>query len=325
MIISRTPLRITLAGGGTDLPEFYSKHGGSVTSLAINKYIFVTFKKTILENIVKLRYMKTEEVDNVNKLSNERARVSLQKFNIFENCELTSMADLPSNSGLGSSGTYLVGVINALQTFCKSNMTKKEIADLACHLEMVELKEPVGKQDQYIASFGGIKTFNISKNGKVDVENFIMSQEDLTEFIKNNRIYYTGVKRSASEVLKNQTNNKENFEDKMKKIQELGYKFTEALKQKNFDEYGKLLDQHWKYKKALSNSISFSKVDNIYEELLNKNMILGGKIIGAGGGGFILLYTPKNHSMLDNFMADNQFTRVEYNIDNDGSKIIYGD
>jgi D-glycero-alpha-D-manno-heptose-7-phosphate kinase len=323
MIITRTPLRITLAGGGTDLPEFYSKFGGSVTSMAIDKYIYVTFKKTILEKIVKLRYLKTEEVDNINKLSNERARVSLKKFNIENQCELTSMADLPSNSGLGSSGTYLVGVINTLQKYRGKSMSKKEIADLACYLEMVELGEPVGKQDQFIASFGGIKTFNIDKSGEVAVENFFMENGDVSDFIERNRIYFTGVKRDASDVLKKQVENKNNFEDRMKRIQELSFKFLEALKDRRFDDYGSLLNEHWQQKKGLSNSVSISKVDKIYDELLQEKLILGGKIIGAGGGGFLWLYSHKNHEELDNKMTENGFTRIEYNLDRDGTKIIY--
>lgn len=323
MIISRTPLRITLAGGGTDLPGFYTKFGGSVLSMAINKYIYVTCNTILLNDILKLRYLQTEETKNVNNIKNERARVALQHFGVKNSCEITSMADLSANSGLGSSGSYLVGLINCLQIFTKKNLSIAEIAELACHLEMTELKEPVGKQDQYIASYGGIKTLDIQKDGSVSVSDFDFIDEDLNKFIVNNRIYSIDIKRNASDILRSQTVDIINFEEKMKSIREIGFKIIDALKMKKYDYYGSLLNEHWTQKKELSSLVTITKIDKVYEQLLKEKKILGGKIIGAGGGGFLLLYANKNHDELDMFMKSKNFFNVNYNIDSDGTKIIY--
>lgn len=323
MIITKAPLRITLAGGGTDLPDFYTKYGGSVTSMAIDKHIFVSFKRNILDNLVRLRYLKTEEVESINKLSNERARETLKHFKIFDQCEITSIGDLPASTGLGSSGSYLVSLITAIQQYKKFNMSKHDIAELACKIEMEELNEPVGKQDQFVASYGGIKTFNIDTNGNVSVENFEFNSSDLKAFINNNRIYYTGVQRSASEILKSQKTNQINFEDKMKKINELSSKFLVALKEKKYDQYGQLLNEHWMQKKALSPHMTTNNVDQLYYHLMNNGNILGGKIIGAGGGGFLLVYCNKNHSYVDEYMQSKGLIRLDYSVDFDGAKVVY--
>jgi len=323
MIITKAPLRITLAGGGTDLPDFYTKYGGSVTSMAIDKYIFVNFKRNILDNLVRLRYLKTEEVESINKLSNERARETLKHFKIFDQCEITSIGDLPASTGLGSSGSYLVALITAIQKYKNNNMSNHDIAELACKIEMEELNEPVGKQDQFIASYGGIKTFNINTNGNVSVENFEFSSDDLKTFINNNRIYYTGVQRSASDILKSQKTNQINFEDKMKKISDLSHKFVTSLKEKRYDHYGTLLNEHWMHKKALSPHMTTDNIDQIYYHLMNNGSILGGKIIGAGGGGFLLVYCNNNHSFVDDYMSSKGLIRLKYNVDFDGTKVIY--
>lgn len=324
MIIAKAPLRITLAGGGTDLPDFYSKYGGSVTSMAIDKYIYINFKKNILDKLVRLRYLKTEEVDNANKLSNERAREVLKYYNIYEQCEITSTGELPSSSGLGSSGSYLVALIAALEKFSGHSIDKHKIAELACKIEIDTLKEPVGKQDQFISSYGGIKTFNIDTNGSVTVENFDIPQIDAEEFITRNRIYYTGVQRDASSILKTQKTDKTRFEQNMRKIQELSSLFSSALKEKRYDDYGELLNLHWQQKRSLSSSMSNGEIDRLYQQLLDDKYILGGKIIGAGGGGFLLLYSHKDHQYLDEYMQHLGMPRMEYAIDHHGVKVIEG-
>lgn len=321
MIISRTPLRITLAGGGTDIPEFYTKYGGSVTSMSIDKYIYISFKRNILDDLVRLRYLQTEEVTNSNKLSNERARCVLQKFKIHTKCEITSIGDLPSNTGLGSSGSYLVGMINTLQAFLKLDMNKQDIAELACDLEINTLGEPVGKQDQYAASYGGITTFSINKNGIVSANS--VSVKNLDTLIENSRVYYIGNHRNASDILLSQKNSSKTFDKNLLKISELSQSIMEALRNSDYDSYGKLLNEHWYYKKQLSNQISLKHIDELYQILIEKNLILGGKIIGAGGGGFLLLYVPEQHSVVDDVMSSNGYPRLEYTVDNYGSKIIY--
>ena len=322
MIISSAPFRITLAGGGTDLPAFYEKHGGAVTSMAIDKYIYVSFKRILLEKIIKLQYMDTEVVKDIELLSHSRAREALRKFNITNSCEITSMADLPAKSGLGSSGSYLVSLINCLQEFRGRDLTKHQMADLACYLEMQKLQEPVGKQDQFIASYGGIRTFIIDRGGNVKVQDINMEEADLKEFISRCRIYYTGYQRNASEILKSQTVNKANFEEKMLKILDLGYKFTEALEDRQYDRYGELLDVHWRYKKSLSNEMTNSNIDDAYRTLKEQKLILGGKLIGAGGGGFLLTYVPKEFEKVDKYMENVGFMRIQYSIDTHGVKTL---
>jgi len=322
MIISRTPLRITLAGGGTDLPEFYSKFGGSVTSMAINKYVYIHFKRNILDNLVRLRYLQNEEVDNASKLSNERARCVLQHFKIYDRCEIVSVGDLPANTGLGSSGSYLVGLINVLQKYHKLNMSKQDIAELACKIEINELGEPVGKQDQYIASYGSVHTFEIDKQGNVTTKKTNIL--DIDNLIDNIKIYYTGLQRSASDILNHQKKDQDNFKNNLQKIQDIGNKMLSSLLSSNFDSYGQLLNEHWKYKKLLSSQVSSSIIDNIYEDLMNRKFILGGKIVGAGGGGFLFLYSPKDkHQMLDKAMEETGYVKLNYNIDTTGSSVIY--
>ena len=325
MIISRSPFRITLAGGGTDLPAFYKKYGGAVTSMALDKYIYICFKKKLLDSQVRVQYLKTEIVENANKLSHERARAALQHFGVLEGCEIASVADLPAKSGLGSSGSYLVGLINCLQVYKKRNLNKHEIADIACHIEMEKLQEPVGKQDQFIASYGGIRTFNISTSGKVEVSELNLDQNTVHSFVNRCRIYYTGLQRGASKILKSQTKNRKNFDDKMLKIRDLGFQFVEALENQNFDKYGMLLDDHWRYKRQLSAQMSHSKVDSVYNYLKNESLILGGKIIGAGGGGFLMVYVPceTKFKKVDHIMEENQMNKLDYALDQEGATTIY--
>lgn len=323
MIISRAPFRIALAGGGTDLPSYYSLHGGEVTSMAINRYIYVTFKRNLLEDKVRLQYLKTEVVDNANQLSHERARQVLREFDVLHRCEISSIADLPSKSGLGSSGSYLVALINCLKEYRKLNLTKSDIANLACRIEMEDLKEPVGKQDQFIASHGGIQKFSIDREGRVSVSPILLTDDELGYFTKHCCIYYTGIQRSASKVLRSQTKDIGNFSKQMKKISELGSQFLEALQSADFEKYGSLLDEHWTHKRMLSSSMSNGILDDIYLDLKKNNMVLGGKIIGAGGGGFLMLYVPNEVEKVDHYMLQKGMPRIHYSLDKDGVKTLY--
>lgn len=322
MIISHAPFRITLAGGGTDLPEFYQKHGGSVTSMAIDKYIYVCFKDNLLDENIRLQYLKTEYVRHVDELEHDRAKAALKHFGIFKNCEISSMADLPARSGLGSSGSYLVALINTLQQFKNKNLSKHDIAELACKIEMEDLGEPVGKQDQFIASYGALQTFDIDREGNVAVKPLDLSTEPLRAFVKRCRIYYTGVQRDASAVLLSQVANKQNFEDKMLKIRDLGYEFVAALENQNYDKYGELLNQHWNYKKRLSSKMTAPLIDEIYRFLKDEGLILGGKIIGAGGGGFLMVYVPTKFEKVDKHMEEAGFIRIEYTTDWGGVRTL---
>lgn len=322
MIISRTPLRITLGGGGTDLPSFYTKHGGLVVSMAINKYIYITYKPDYFEKQLKLRYSTIEIVNHASELKNHRAKEALSIHGINNSCEINSCADLPSNTGLGSSGSFLVGTLNCIREYKRLNREPHILAEEACDIEINRLKEPVGKQDQYIAAYGGIKILNIDKTGNVNVESLLLNNSLINNFISHLCVYYLNIKRDASEVLSDQQKLKGNSEEVLKIVKEHGLKTIEYLTKGDFNAYGLLMDEYWQLKKQLSSKISIPIVDEIYEYTKKNYEVLGGKIIGAGGGGFLLLYCPNNQNKLDDFMAKQGFPRLHFNIDNHGSMIL---
>lgn len=322
MIISRTPMRITLGGGGTDLPSFYSKYGGFVVTMAIDKYIYLTLKSDNFENKVKLRYSQIEIVDDASELKNTRAKEALLFHNLNSSVEINTCADLPSNTGLGSSGSFLVGLLNSIREYKRFGSNPEILANEACNIEINRLNEPVGKQDQYIASYGGIRILDIDKSGYVNVKNLKISQSTIKEFLSKMHVYYLNVKRDASDVLQEQQQLKGNTEDLLKIIKDYGYKTVDTLESGNFHQYGIMMDEYWKLKKQLSSKISIGSVDSIYDTLKSDYNVLGGKIIGAGGGGFLCLYIDKNPNALEEKMKTCGYKKLEYNTDFYGSKIM---
>lgn len=330
MIVTRAPFRITLGGGGTDLPSFYEEHGGFLVTMAIDKYIYVVVNNMLLDKNIRLKYAESENVNDPKLIKHPFVREILLKFGITGCIEMTSLADLPARSGLGSSGSFAVASILAIRTYLRQSATIYQIADEACDIEINKLKHPVGKQDQFIAAFGGIISMDISKTGEVKVERLKIEQSDMFDFMDSMRVYYTGVQRDASNILSEQNNatkvkdhqNHLAVIDSLKKIKELGHKTKEALESGNYDDFGRLMNVHWKLKKNLSSSISIDKVDLIYEEVKKEYGVLGGKIIGAGGGGFFLLYAPRNRKELDKYMAKLDMPRLEFFIDHSGVKVV---
>ena len=322
MIISRTPFRITLGGGGTDLPSFYERHGGFVLTMAIDKYIYINLKPSALDTKVRLQYLTPEIVDDCSELKHTRAREALRLHNLRNSIEVNSIADLPASSGLGSSGSYLVGLLHAIRYHHKKSCDPFVLAEEACEIEIDKLKEPVGKQDQYIASFGGVQVLDIDKTGGVKVTSPSVDIDTMNQLLSNMQIYYTGVLRNASEILEEQNKIPIDVESSLFQIKEMGYKFLEHLERQNLDDFGLLLDQHWQYKKTLSNKISLPQIDSLYEEVKKRFGVLGGKIIGAGGGGFVMLYAPKNHAQLKKYMKEAGLPRLNYSLDHQGSRII---
>ena len=322
MIIARSPFRITLGGGGTDMPEFYKKNGSFFISAAIDKYIYVCLKRNLLEDYIRCQYLATEIVNKVDDLRHDRARECLKHFNINSGVEIVSIADLPSGSGLGSSGSYIVALLNALarQEGSHSLYTKKKIAELAFKLEHDVLGEPVGKQDQYIAAVGGITAFSIDSTGLVTYKP--VNLKDHQTFYKRCRIYFTNTVRDASKILAIQHSNPPSVEDCMKEIQEIGYRSYDALSIGNFDQFGRLLHKHWQTKKKISSKMSVNDMEILYNKLHKDKKVLGGKIIGAGGGGFMMLYVPKNFDLVDKIMLEHNFKRIPYEFDMQGCKII---
>jgi D-glycero-alpha-D-manno-heptose-7-phosphate kinase len=261
-------------------------------------------------------------VDHANELKNHRAKEALLTHNIYNSCEINSCADLPSNTGLGSSGSFLVGLLNCIRTSKRINSEPKILAEEACDIEINKLNEPVGKQDQYIASYGGIKILNINKEGSVDVQDLNLKESTIHRLISNFCVYYLNIKRDASDVLKDQQQLKGNSEDILKTIKQHGLKTIEYLKLGDLDAYGCLLDEYWQLKKQLSNKINLEVVDNIYNLAKSNFNVLGGKIIGAGGGGFLLLYCSQKQNQLDSFMQKNGFQRLYFNLETQGSIIL---
>jgi D-glycero-alpha-D-manno-heptose-7-phosphate kinase len=330
MIITRTPFRITLGGGGTDLPSYYSQYGGFVFSVTMDKYMYINLNTPIVDDLIRIKYSKYEEVTDVDDVQHDLAREALKLVGIRNAVEIQSMADIPAGTGLGSSGCYLVGLLNALHSYKCAPISRQELAEEACYIEINVLKHPVGKQDQYTATFGGFTVLNIDRSGLVKVERPSISEDIIDELESSLMIYYTHTSRSTSEILKEQSkaaqdkgsNTHKEVVDSLHFIKELGYKTLQSITSGNLEEFGKLMDLHWKTKKKLSNKISNTFIDEVYEVGM-KNGALGGKILGAGGGGFMLFYCPKEkQSVLTKAMAKCGLRRMRFRFDFDGSKVM---
>lgn len=326
MIISSTPLRISLGGGGTDLPFYYKKYGGFVLSAAIKKYVYITVSHHF-EKIIKLNYSKTEICKSPNQISHPIIREVLKLLGIKNHVEIGSIADLPANSGLGSSGSFTVGLLNSLYTYTGKNISKKKLAEDACHIEMDLLKEPVGKQDQYIASFGGFSCISINKLGEVRVKPLNISNESIHDLEHNLSFFYTGVMRSASKILIDQkkVSKKKNHNfSSLIRIKNIGLEIKKCLEKDNLDEFGRLMDEHWMEKKRTSKKISNSIFDKHYQ-IAKQNGALGGKIIGAGGGGFFMFYTNsrEKRKMLRIEFLKRGLEEIRMSFEPEGTKIIF--
>lgn len=330
MIISRTPFRVTLGGGGTDLPSFYQEHGGLIFAMGIDKYMYVMINTPVSDRKIRIHYTQSEIVEHVSELKHELAREALRHHSIEDRIEIASMADLPAGTGLGSSSAYLVGLLTALRHYRRRPIDVQALAEEACHLELDVLKKPIGKQDQYMAAFGGMSVLDIGTDGTVAVRALPLSSGSIAEFTAKTHIYYTGMCRSALDVLADQNSSMQNktardhavVVDSLKQIKELGYRSIEAFEQENFDDWGAMLHDHWERKKRLSQKISMGFVDTLYEKVRAEYDVAGGKIIGAGGGGFLMLYCRKNPKRLEQFMESQNMPRLHYTVEHEGAKIV---
>jgi len=330
MIIARAPYRITLGGGGTDLPSFYQKHGGFIFAMSIDKYLSLIINPTVIDRRIRLEYLQSELVEHASELRHDLAREALLLHHIEKAMEITSIGDLPGRAGIGSSGSYLVALLSALHAYRRLPVSQTEIAEEACDIEINRLKEPVGKQDQYMAALGGLRVLDIAPNGEVKTHAIALSQSAMHEFLGNTHLYYTGIQRNASNILQRQNDaaldkgrvDHETVVDCLKRIKEIGYKIADALQAENFDEFGQLLDEHWQTKKKMNAEITTSVADQLYDVAKNQFGVLGGKIMGAGGGGFLMLYAPSNHNKLMRFMEEQGCPRLHYGIDTQGAKVV---
>ncbi len=325
MIVTRTPFRIPLGGGGTDLPSFYKQEGGFVFSAGIDKYMFICVNQPIVDDLVRLKYSKTEMVESVDDVQHELAREALKRLGFKNSIEIVSMADVPAGTGLGSSSCYLVGLLNALHTLRREFVSLKDLAEEACDIELNTLKKPIGKQDQYMAAFGGLTTLDISPDGKVTVGNVQLSRGVIDDLEKNMLIFFTGTMRNALDILGDQSRATEQKNKtvvgSLAKIKDIGLRIREAVETGNLTRFGRLMDEHWQYKKQLSSKVSDAKFDRLYE-IAKSNGALGGKITGAGGGGFFVFYVEGNASRLRHALAQEGLREMRYRFDFEGTKVI---
>ena len=325
MIVSRAPVRFSLGGGGTDLPSYSSVHGGFLVAAAIDKYIYVSANRRFYDTI-RLAYSKTETVDEVDKIDHRIFREALRFTGIRSGIELTSVADVPPNSGLGSSSSFTVALLNALHTYKHDFVSSRQLAEEACHIEIDVLKAPIGKQDQYIAAYGGVTAFTFNPDGSVHAERVPIRPEVLDELESNLLIFYSGVEREAASVLSEQgktiQKNQDGAVERMHRIKALGRETLDILTSGRVDAYGELLHEHWTNKRKLASNMSDSAIDAHYEAA-RKAGAIGGKLMGAGGGGFFMFYaTPADRRRVYGALTERGLKPLRFRFDSTGARIV---
>ncbi len=324
MIVVRSPLRISLGGGGTDLPSYYQDHGGFLIAAAIDKYVYITLHQTFVEELI-VKYSKLERVDAIEKIEHPIIREALKHVGVSAPyLEITSMADIPAGTGLGSSGSFTTALLKALHVLKKNLIHPRELAEEACHIELNILKEPIGKQDQYIAAYGGITCFNFLPHHSVEAKPLNIDQETLYNLEDNLLLFFTGYSRSASSILQEQdSKSKEKNQDMLNNlhfVKDIGLKSKAALEKGDLHIFSELMNIHWQYKKARSANMSNTKIDEWYQLGL-KNGALGGKIIGAGGGGFIMFYAH-DKVKLRHVMRQINLQEIRFRFDFSGTQVV---
>lgn len=323
MIIARTPLRISIGGGGTDLPSYYKRHGGFLIAAAINRYIFLGINRTFTNDYF-LKYSTLERVKTLDEISHPILREALRLHTVEPPIELVSLADIPSGTGLGSSGSFTVGVLRAIYAYKREHASAQTLAEQACHIELDVLGRPGGKQDQYVAAFGGLICLDIEPNGTVHVSPLKLSDEMMTHLEDHLLMFFTGYSRSSETLLQDQTVRTEQNDDSMIQnlhfVKQLGLAIKDSLEKGDTDGFGRLMHEHWLHKRARSQQISNSCIDQWYAVGL-ANGAIGGKLIGAGGGGFLLFYANDRRA-LRAAMAGQGLQEVRYKFDHDGSSVL---
>jgi D-glycero-alpha-D-manno-heptose-7-phosphate kinase len=324
MIISRSPLRISLGGGGTDLPSYYREYGGYLIAAAIDKAVYVTVHRTFVPEIV-VRYSQIERVPVAGSVRHPIVREALSLLNINEpNIEITSMADIPAGTGLGSSGSFGTALLKALYRYRNKVISQNDLAEKACHIEIDCLHEPVGKQDQYAAAFGGVNCYEFHPDDHVTVSPLNVSDDTLNEFELRVLMFSTGITRAAPEILKDQDRKTKTKSNEMianlHAIKQIGYESKAVLEAGKLDEFGKLLHEHWEQKRRRSTMISNPRIDHWYEVAL-ENGAIGGKVIGAGGGGFLMFLAEDPHR-LRKVLEAHGLSEMRYKFDYQGARIL---
>ncbi|OGH68795.1 MAG: GHMP kinase [Candidatus Magasanikbacteria bacterium RIFCSPHIGHO2_01_FULL_47_8] len=293
MIITQTPFRISFVGGGTDFSDFFRAHGGAVLSSAIDKYLYVIVQKRYFDDLIYVNYSQKEIVDDVEKLEHRIVRECMKKTGVLKGVEITTVADIPiAGTGLGSSSSLTVGLLNALYLFRGIQKSTEELAAEACEIEIEKVKSPIGIQDQYIAAYGGLKRFDFNKNGTVTTKAIDLPENRFRLLSHNLMLFYTHKTRKSETILSEQKTNIDQRQEELLALKELVTKLEKSLlSEGNLDEFGQILNENWELKKKLTGKISSPDIDAMYQKALNAGAI-GGKIAGAGGGGVLLLYCP---------------------------------
>lgn len=324
MIITRSPLRLSIGGGGTDLASYYQERGGFLMAMAINKHVYISLQRTLDPGIL-LKYSQLERVDSIEQIQHPIVREAMLVAGIdAKNFEVTSVADIPAGTGLGSSGSFTTALLKALYKFKRRHISGSELAELACHIEIDRLGEPIGKQDQYIAAYGGLTCFTFDRSGEVHVEPAKVSDATLETLHHNMLLFYTGRTRSAGSILKEQNDRSKSADASMlanlDRVKELGYRTRDAFERDDLGTWGEIMHEHWEAKKKRSANMSNPQIDEWYE-LARNNGAIGGKLVGAGGGGFLLFYTTQPDRVRA-AMARVPLEEVRVQIDLDGTRVL---
>ena len=324
MIIARAPLRVTLGGGGTDLPSYYEKFGGFLIAAAIDKYVYITVHETFVSDVI-VKYSELERVSDVTKLKHPIFRQAFALLGMDgHGLELASMADIPAGTGLGSSGSFTISLLKALHAYKKNLVHPADLAAQACDIELNRLKEPIGKQDQYIAAYGGVTCFKFLPDGKVEAWPLNISDETRDNLEDNLLLFFTGYSRSASAILKEQDQKSKQSDAAMIEnlhfVKDLGWQSQRALESGNLSEFARLMDVHWQRKKQRSGGMSNPKINEWYD-LAMASGALGGKLIGAGGGGFLMFYA-EDKARLRQAMRQAGLKEVRFRFDFEGTKLL---
>lgn len=325
MIITRTPFRMPLGGGGTDLPSFYKKHGGFIFSASINKYVYVAINRPLIDKLIRVKYSHSETVKTLDEVKHELAREALRHSGFFDQIEISSFADLPSGTGMGSSSAYLVGLLKALHELKRQHVSLPELADLACTIELGILNKPIGKQDQYLAALGGFAVLEIAKDGQVSARQARLERDTIEELEYKCLLFYTHKQHDTIDILKEQSEKAALPESQVEKalleIKDIGRQILAEFEKGEVKNFGKFMDRHWQAKKTMSTKISDPSLDAIYETALAKGAE-GGKIMGSGGGGLFLFFTNQDHKALKSAMKEKGLTQLPFSFDFEGSKVL---
>jgi D-glycero-alpha-D-manno-heptose-7-phosphate kinase len=325
VIITRSPLRISLGGGGTDLPSYYEDHGGFLVSAAIDKYVWVTVLRPFVRGVF-LKYSKIEHVDEIEQIEHPIVREAFAMMQIAElQHEITTVADIPAGTGLGSSGSFTTALLKGLHSFERRLLLPGDLAKMACELEIDRLARPVGKQDQYIAAYGGITCFEFAPDGAVHATPLALSQTTLHGLEDHLLLFFTGFSRSASDILQDQDSRTKSADssmvDGLHYVKELGHRSRRALENAKPAEFAEIMHEHWERKRARSSGMSNPKIDEWYELGRNAGAI-GGKLVGAGGGGFLMFYAPQPERVRA-AMATAGLQEVRFRFDFDGTRVVF--